>query len=52
MDEGDGGTHDSASGDVRGGNPDPNWLDRHMTKVVAVVAVLCLIAFIGRALTG
>ncbi len=52
MDEGDGGPHDSANGNAPGGNRDPNWLDRHMMKLLAVVAVLCVIAFIGRALTG
>jgi len=30
----------------------PDWMDRHLPKVLVVAAVLCVLGLIGRAMTG
>jgi len=31
---------------------EPDWVDRHLTKVLIAGAVICTLGLIGRALTG
>jgi hypothetical protein len=45
---GDRGTGAESGGDDR----EPDWVDRHLVKILVVVAVVCCIGLIGRAMTG
>lgn len=35
-----------------GGEGEKAWLDRHLGKVIAAALAVCLLALVGRALTG
>lgn len=43
------GTGKPGNGD---GNREPEWIDRHLGKIVWLIAMLCIGGLIGRAMTG
>ena len=34
------------------GDEEPDWVEKHLVKIIALVGILCAIGLTGRALTG
>ena len=43
---------DERKSESRGTDGEPNWVDRHLPKILVAGAVICALGLVGRAMTG